>query len=158
MPASCCQAEPIAHCLSALAASYNTRHSPASARPALPCRTGEPGTPPPPQAPGPPRPPRLEGRGAGEGGGGREGPAPPSVPGAPPGVPKRPCGPQGPLPALLGFLKLSPKCSESPSSLSVWLSHGSCPELRVGEGRPMSRTLSLLGRHPAVLPAYCQQG
>lgn len=33
---SCCQAEPRAHCLSALAASYNTSHGPAPAHAALP--------------------------------------------------------------------------------------------------------------------------
>lgn len=109
LPASCCQAELIAHCLGALAASYNTRHCPAPARPARTAGS-EPGTPPPPGAPASAR---CEGWGREEGRG--------KAPLLPVclehlGVLRLPCRPQGPLPVLLHCLKTSPKClSPSPT-------------------------------------------
>lgn len=142
---SCCQAEPRAHCLSALAASYNTSHGPAPAHPALPRSQESDDT-----ASVGVRLPRC----AGEGGrwqrrveaGGKA-----------PLVPLH-CSPQGPLPVLLRCLKSSPTCPDPPSSLSMRLLPGSCPELRVGRGRSMSKTLLLLGGDPAIPPAHCQPG
>lgn len=116
LPASCCQAERIAHCFGALAASYNHRHGPAPA--VQPCPAPpvglEPGTPPPPEVPGP-APASVVG-GTGEGGGKAQ-----LLPLCLEHLLRLPCNPQGPLPVPQDFLKVSEPlpnslCSCSPGS------------------------------------------
>lgn len=106
----CCQAEPIAHCLGALPASYKHQAPPAPA--VQPCPAApvglEPGTPPPPRVPGPPQPPRWRGgQGSVEGGG-----KAPFLPLCLEHLLTLPCNPQAPLPVPQDFLKSSPKVPE----------------------------------------------
>lgn len=142
LPASCCQAEPTAHCLSALAASYNPSRGPAPAR--RPCPPGRrllPGCRPP-QPPG----------GGDRGGWRREG------------------RPRSALcawstswstsPSQLCWPSSShPQAPRPPSPLSVCTAAPrGVPGAKSGKGGSMSKPLPLLGGTPGHPACHCHPG
>lgn len=136
LPAYCCQAERTAHCLGALAASYNHQARPRPCHPALPHRTGRAWSQGHRLLPGRLARPSLRGGrrvGAEEGGGEKETLAPSSVLGAPPKVRRLPATPTPPgtSPSPLGFLQVISQSARAPPPLSLWLLPRFCPELRV---------------------------